>query len=144
MSRLRGPKSIKPSGPSAWAILNERVFGDNDIGGQHVLPKSEGLPLSWPDVFGRDAPMALEIGFNRGRFLRGLAEKFPERNLVGIEIQRRFVWRLANQLGRDGGPKNIRVLWADAKAVSRSIFPEPMFSDIYITFPDPWWKRRHV
>ena len=88
--------------------------------------------------------MAMEIGFNRGRFLRGLAEKFPERNLVGIEIQRRFVWRLANQLGRDGGPKNIRVLWADAKAVSRSLFPESMFSDIYITFPDPWWKRRHV
>ena len=135
---------IKPEGPAAWAILNEMVFGDNAIGGQDVAVRPEILPVDWSKVFGREARMGLEIGFNRGRFLKGLAELYSDRNFVGIEIQRRFCWRLANQLGSSDQVRNLRILWADAKLVTPALFPEPTFDDIYITFPDPWWKRRHA
>ena len=144
MTRLRGPKMIKPEGEKAWAILNELVFGDNATGGQDVAVRPEILPIDWSQVFGRDARMGLEIGFNRGRFLRGLATRHPDRNFIGIEIQRRFCWRLANQLGASETPNNLRILWADAKLVTPTLFPKPTFDDIYITFPDPWWKRRHA
>ena len=50
------------------ALLNAYLFGDNAIGGHDVTVKPESLPVDWAAVFGRAAPLNLEIGFNRGRF----------------------------------------------------------------------------
>jgi len=89
--------------------------------------------------------MSLEIGFNRGRFLSALAEEYPHQDFVGIEVRRRYCWLLANVLGdRLPEPNNLRIIWADAKAVTRHIFGREVLDNIYVTFPDPWWKNRHA
>jgi len=121
------------------------LFGDNALGGQNVDIRVEELPLDWGQVFGRKAPLSLEIGFNRGRFLCAMAERYPQQDFVGIEVRQKFCWRLANDLGRDlREPGNIRIIWADAKVVSKVIFGSGVLDNIYITFPDPWWKTRHA
>ena len=143
MPRLRGPKVIEPD-INAPFLLNHHLFGNHQSGGKTAKTLAERLPLDWASIFGRSAPMALEIGFNRGLFLESLAKREPGKNLLGIEIQRRFCWRLANLLAEDAeAPPNLRLIWADAKLVTETLLPSASVKDIYINFPDPWWKKRH-
>lgn len=145
MPRIRGHLAVLPKGPGAWALLNKTLFGSNEIGGHSVAVQPEVLPWQWSDTFGRKAPLHLEIGFNRGRFLRAMAAKHPERDFVGIEIRRRFCWRLTHMLNaEEPQPRNIRIIWADAKNVAPALFPPGCLEGIYVTFPDPWWKKRHA
>lgn len=145
MPRLRGPAVTLPRGADAWPLLNEHLFGGNQIGGHNVVPRPEVLPVDWSAIYGRAAPLHLEIGYNRGKFLVALARQLPGANVVGIEIRRRYCWRLANMLGPDPqAPRNLRFIWADARATSRVLFGAASLTGVYINFPDPWWKKRHA
>lgn len=144
MPRLRGPKLQAPRGEHAWPLLNKRLFGSNERGGHDVAPDPDALPVDWADVFGRAAPRTLEIGFNRGKFLRELALAWPDHDHVGIEIRRRYGWHFANVVGPKDAPRNVRVVWGDAKIVAPAIFGQGTLDAVFINFPDPWWKRRHA
>ena len=143
MSRLRGPKAVRPQSESS-ILLNQTLFGGHERGGKTVDPSLAEVPIDWAAVFGQSGPLALEIGFNRGVFLESLARVEPATNVLGIEIQRRFCWRLANLLAdASDAPPNIRLVWADAKLVTNTLLSPGSVKDIYINFPDPWWKKRH-
>ena len=145
MSRLRGPSIILPRGDDAWPLLNEKIYGDLESGGPSASPVEELVAeWDWEKAFDREAPLMLEVGFNRGKFITGLAERFPEHNVVGIEIRRKFVWRLAQVTSAKGAPRNLRVIWGDAKALMATIFGPASLDAMFVTFPDPWWKRRHA
>jgi tRNA (guanine-N7-)-methyltransferase len=145
VSRMRGPVQDKPEGPGAWVLLNAQLFGDNGIGGHNVAVRSEALPVDWSAIFGREAPRTLEIGFNRARFLQEITQAWPGHDHIGIELRRRYGWWLANTLGENPeAPQNLRILWADAKLVTPAIFKPGSLDAIFINFPDPWWKKRHV
>ena len=143
MPRLRGPAITLPNEEEAWSLLNKHIYGSHQQGGHHTQPDPKALPWSWRGKFDREAPLLLEVGFNRGNFLTALAEKFPHHNVVGIEIRRRFVWRLVQLLHNDRGPKNIRIVWGDAKILLPHLFTPQSVEGLFITFPDPWWKKRH-
>lgn len=148
MPRMRGQQIAMPDPESARIMLNARLFGDNALGGYDEVVRPDALPFSWPEAFGRDAPRTLEIGFNRGRFLRAMADRWPDHDHVGIEVRRRYVYRFAHLHGQaaDDGSlalKNVRVIWADAKRVTGPLFAAQKLSAIFINFPDPWWKKRH-
>lgn len=143
MPRLRGPAISLPPSEERWSYLNEAIFGDPDQGGFQRAPMERALPWSWDKAFDRSAPLMLEIGFNRGRFITALAEQYPENNVVGIEIRKRFGIRLAQQLATAGGPRNLRVIWGDGKVLMNALFQPESIHDMFVTFPDPWWKKRH-
>ena len=103
MPRLRGPAIELPPLEERWAYLNEAIYGSPLSGGHHKQPIDSAIPWNWSDAFGREAPLMLEVGFNRGRFITDLALRYPERNVVGIEIRRRFGIRLAQLCGQAGG-----------------------------------------
>ena len=143
MSRLRGPKAVLPKEDSRF-LLNRFFFGSHERGGQtpEVLP--ERIPVDWEQMFERSAPLAVEIGFNRGVFLTELSETEPSVNVLGIEIQRRYCWRLANLLEAEATrPQHLKMVWADAKIVTSVLLPADAVDAFYINFPDPWWKKRH-
>jgi tRNA (guanine-N7-)-methyltransferase len=145
MSRLRGPAIALPEGEEAWPLLNEKIYGSPTAGGPSASPVEELVARwDWAEAFGRNAPLMLEVGFNRGKFLTGLAERFPEHNVVGIEIRRKFVGRLAQLTASKGSPENLRVIWGDAKELMATIFGPASLDAMFVTFPDPWWKRRHA
>ena len=134
-----------PTGPDAWPLLNGALFGSNEIGGRTVAVQTHALPWDWSAVFGRTAPLHLEIGFARGHFLSALAAQNPESDYVGVEIRRLFCWRLTHLIGADhAAPRNVRIIWADAKLLCPVVFAPGNLTGIYITFPDPWWKKRHT
>ena len=143
MSRLRGPKAVLPRADSPF-LLNHELFGSHEYGGHTTEALENKSPIDWALKFGRVAPLEVEIGFNRGVFIEELASNCPSINVLGIEIQRRYCWRLANLLEDATHPfTNLKLIWADAKVVTSALMQPNSVDTIYINFPDPWWKKRH-
>ncbi len=99
-------------------------------------------PLDWGELFGRRAPLTLEIGFGAGEVLADLAIRHPEQDFIGIEVYRAGVGRLLGALGA-AGARNARVFCADAVEVLAQAFADDSLDNLLLYFPDPWPKKRH-
>ena len=103
----------------------------------------EGFPLKgkWnKDFFKNDAPIVLELGCGMGEYTVGLAEKFPNKNFIGIDIKGARMWQgaskaLEKQLNNVGFLR-IRIEWIEECFSSNEV------SEVWITFPDPQIKKR--
>jgi tRNA (guanine-N7-)-methyltransferase len=101
-----------------------------------------GTPRDFAQVFGRRAPLVLEIGFGNGEQLRHSAGAEPDRDFIGVEVHRPGVGRLLNALA-DADVGNVRVYQHDAvEVLEREIAPHAL-DEVRIYFPDPWPKKRH-
>lgn len=96
----------------------------------------------WKRDFGRDAPLALEIGPGRGGFALDHAARHPEIDLVLIE-SRRSDCELIRARAAKRGLANLLVLQGDARLLVPRLFPPGSLAAVYLQFPDPWWKKRH-
>jgi tRNA (guanine-N7-)-methyltransferase len=99
-------------------------------------------PLDFVALFGRDAPVHLEIGFGNGEALAAMAAAHPQNNYLGIEVHRPGVGVLLRRIEAEG-LTNVRVACTDAKELLERCIPESSLSAVYIFFPDPWHKKRH-
>jgi tRNA (guanine-N7-)-methyltransferase len=99
-------------------------------------------PLDLPTLFGRAAPVVLEIGFGNGEALAAMAEARPENDFLGIEVHRPGVGHLLNLLAARS-ITNVRVVIADAKEVLTARIPDASLAAVHLFFPDPWPKKRH-
>jgi tRNA (guanine-N7-)-methyltransferase len=99
-------------------------------------------PLRLEQVFGRNAPCTLEIGFGNGAHLAARAAAEPERNFLGVEVHRPGVGHLLLAAAA-AGITNLRVICHDAVDVLREQIPPAALNEIEILFPDPWPKKRH-
>jgi len=102
---------------------------------------SESL-LDFSTLFGRHAPVILEIGFGNGEALSATAAAFPQNNYLGIEVHRPGIGNLLLQLEKQG-LRNVRVICDDAKLVLRERILPMSLDAVYLFFPDPWPKTRH-
>ena len=99
-------------------------------------------PNQWREIFGRDAPMGVEIGFGMGQALIDWAESAPECNLVGVEIYRPGIGSTLLGIERRR-LANLRILEGDAATLVGEKFGAGSVDEIRIWFPDPWPKPRH-
>jgi tRNA (guanine-N7-)-methyltransferase len=99
-------------------------------------------PVDWPELFGADRPLILEIGFGRGTFLLHLAHQNPGANIVGLEISNRCLVAAENAATREK-LDNIRIIHSTAETALHHLFQPASISQIHINFPDPWFKSRH-
>ena len=99
-------------------------------------------PNEWAAVFGRSAPLGVEIGFGMGQATLEWAASQPQLNIVGIEIYRPGIGALLAGIERLGLP-NLRVLEGDATQLLSSKFEVGSLDEARILFPDPWPKKRH-
>ncbi len=93
-------------------------------------------------LFGRDAPVVLEIGFGMGDSLIEMATQQPEKNYIGIEVHKPGVGRLLAR-AHEAGLTNIRVYAEDAVQVLAQCIPDASLSALQLFFPDPWHKKKH-
>lgn len=105
------------------------------------LEISQG-PIVPSEVFGREAPVVLEIGFGMGDSLIEMATVQPEKNYIGIEVHRPGVGRLLSRAD-EAGLTNIRVYAEDAVQVLADCIPDGSLDVLQLFFPDPWHKKRH-
>jgi len=96
----------------------------------------------WSQIFGREAPVVLEIGFGMGDSLLEMAQAEPDKDFIGIEVHPPGVGRLINNAAEQQ-VKNLRVYMADAVDVLQDCIPDQSLSRVQIYFPDPWHKKKH-
>ncbi|ANB01689.1 tRNA (guanosine(46)-N7)-methyltransferase TrmB [Ectothiorhodospira sp. BSL-9] len=99
-------------------------------------------PLDLEALFGRRAPVTLEIGFGNGESLARMAADDPERDFIGVEVHRPGVGHLLQQV-EDQDLTNVRVACHDAVEMLNRQIPPGSLDRIQIYFPDPWPKKRH-
>ena len=115
----------------------------NNAWHRYVLPwLQEDWPVNWPELFGRRAPLVVEIGFGNGIFLIDQAKRYPDANVVGIELSWRWVQHLARRLD-DAGLMHVRLIHGEAQAALEHLFGSNSIHGVFINFPDPWPKKRH-
>ncbi len=104
-------------------------------------PVPEPPPADLAALFGRSAPVELEIGPGRARFLLARAREHPERDFLGAEMEEEYAL-IAQARAERLGLTNVRFLRLDGKAFVRRLTPGSL-SALHVYFPDPWPKKRH-
>lgn len=97
--------------------------------------------LDLPALFGRTAPVWLEIGFGGGEHLVHMAARYPGTDLIGCEP---FVNGVAMLLGkiREAGVANLRLHPGDVRDLF-DVLPDASLDKAFLNYPDPWPKTRH-
>jgi tRNA (guanine-N7-)-methyltransferase len=106
-----------------------------------VLPFTDA-PLDAEAVFGRRAPLALEIGFGMGDATAQVAAAQPAVDFIGVEVHEPGVGALLKRIGEQG-LANLRIVRHDAVEVLREMVPPASLAGVHVWFPDPWHKKRH-
>ena len=83
-------------------------------------------PLSLSEIFGRSAPVVVEIGFGMGNSLIEQAETHPDTDFIGIEVHAPGVGKLLDEVDKRG-LTNLRVYREDALAALEQCLPESKF-----------------
>jgi tRNA (guanine-N7-)-methyltransferase len=96
----------------------------------------------WHAVFGRDAPVEIEIGAGRGEVLLAFAAARPERSFFAVEWGWRQVERIRERAARRE-LSNVRAVSGDARCIVRHLVPAESVAAYHVYFPDPWPKTRH-
>jgi tRNA (guanine-N7-)-methyltransferase len=112
-----------------------------DLGPRFLLPFQAAL-LDPAAVFGRQAPLVLEIGFGMGDATAQIAAARPDVDFVGVEVHEPGVGALLKHIG-ERGLGNLRLVQHDAVEVLRHMIRPASLDGVHVFFPDPWHKKRH-
>ena len=99
-------------------------------------------PIALDEVFGREAPRILEVGFGMGESTATIAEGRPDEDFIAIEVHGPGVGNLC-KLAAEKGLTNLRIMQHDAVEVMRDMIGEGTLAGVHVFFPDPWHKKRH-
>jgi len=99
-------------------------------------------PVDLPALFGREAPVTLEIGFGMGASLVTMAQNTPHQNFLGIEVHAPGVGACLAS-AKEADVQNLRVMCHDAVEVLEKMIPDNSLRMVQLFFPDPWHKARH-
>ncbi|MET0283067.1 MAG: tRNA (guanine-N7)-methyltransferase [Polyangiales bacterium] len=106
-----------------------------------LAPEPPEGPLELATLLPGQGEIELEIGFGHGLFLYERAVARPDARLLGLEIKRKWAYLVAERCARRG-LRNVTVWAGDARGVLPRI-PDAAITRLFMSFPDPWWKKRH-
>jgi tRNA (guanine-N7-)-methyltransferase len=107
-----------------------------------LVPHSIDERLDFQRVFGRKAPIEVDIGCGDGAFLVEMAKLHPDCDFLGTE---RLLGRVRKSCRRasEAGLRNVRVLHLESLYTIRYLLPPGSVSVFHVLFADPWPKRKH-
>lgn len=121
------------------ATAGQRLALEN-LWDQYCLSPDQGYDFE--KVFGRKAPLIVEIGFGNGSSLADMAEANPHQDYLGIEVHRPGVGHLMMLLD-ERQISNVRIFNHDAIEILEQKIADASLAGVHLFFPDPWHKRRH-
>lgn len=113
-----------------------------DLGPEFLVDVSALTPIDPAAVFGRKAPLVVEIGFGMGKSFVEMAAADPDRNYLGIEVHPPGVGACMKS-AKALGLANVRIIQHDAYEVLKFCLQPESVDILQIFFPDPWPKARH-
>ncbi|MCU0967781.1 MAG: tRNA (guanosine(46)-N7)-methyltransferase TrmB [Rubrivivax sp.] len=93
-------------------------------------------------VFGRAAPVIVEIGFGMGDATALVAAAMPDHDFIGVEVHEAGVGALLRRIGEQQ-LTNLRIVRHDAVEVLQQMIAPASLAGVHLWFPDPWPKTRH-
>ena len=103
-------------------------------------PPYKPMAGHWRDsFFHNDHPIVLELGCGRGEYTVGLAQKYPDKNFIGVDIKGARMWAGAKQAVQQG-LTNAAFLRTNIEFIT-SFFAKDEVDEIWITFCDPQMKK---
>jgi len=107
-----------------------------------IIPTNYFAPLELEVIYGRRAPLEIDLGCGDGSFLAQIAVANPAHDFLGIERLRGRV-NSAKRKIIGGKLSNARVLRVETSYAVEKLLPAASVSVFHLMFPDPWPKRRH-
>ena len=101
----------------------------------HVLQYPENMPGNWHQHFGNAHPLTLELACGKGEYAVGLAQLYPERNFIGIDVKGNRIWVGAKQVLKEG-LHNVAFIRSQIGMIE-NYFSKDEVSEIWIPFADP-------
>ena len=92
--------------------------------------------------FKNDNPITVELACGRGEYTIGLAERFPGRNFIGVDIKGERIWK-GSTLATEGSLVNVGFLRTQILLIE-NFFDEHEIEEIWLTFPDPRPRKRDI
>lgn len=99
-------------------------------------------PYVWPEVFGRTAPVELDLGAGDGVYVEARARREPSRDFVAVERLLGRATKIAKKAVR-GELRNLRILRLESAYFLKNLCAAGSVDVITLRYPDPWPKRRH-
>ncbi len=98
--------------------------------------------LDLHDVFGRIAPLEIDLGCGGAGLIFERARNHPEWDFIGLEVRRPLVEAIEERRQREG-LENVRVFYANAAANLADLVEPGQVRMFHVHFPDPCFKKRH-
>ncbi|PTQ89399.1 tRNA (guanosine(46)-N7)-methyltransferase TrmB [Agitococcus lubricus] len=124
---------------SAYTASQQKGIDDY---GTYYLLETEARQFDQQQVFGRHAPLTVEIGFGMGFSLVEMALAAPERDFIGIEIHPNGLAQICYEAG-ERQLKNLRIIDGDALLMLEHYFTDASIDTVQLYFADPWPKKKH-
>jgi len=105
-------------------------------------PENIAEKVDFDDIFGRSAPVEMEVGSGKGTFLLEEARAYPEKNFFGIEWANKYYKYAVDRVVR-WSIRNVRFMRTDASAFIAEHIPDESIQTFHLYFPDPWPKKKH-
>ncbi|NCC50403.1 MAG: tRNA (guanosine(46)-N7)-methyltransferase TrmB [Spartobacteria bacterium] len=109
-----------------------RLYAENWLG-----------PIDLRPCYQHEAPLEIDVGCGKGRFLLARSAAFPDTNFLGIDRMLRRIRKVDRKLIRRS-QENVRLLRMEAYYAVSYLIPPTCVSTYYIFFPDPWPKKKHA
>lgn len=108
---------------SSWNVIEQ---------GKELFESVKG---NWNDFFQNDHPLVIELACGRGEYTVGLAERFPNKSFIGIDIKGDRIWK-GSQYAIENGLQNVAFLRTNIFFLC-DFFEKGEVDEIWLTFPDP-------
>lgn len=103
-------------------------------------PPYEPMAGQWREkYFHNNNPIVVELGCGRGEYTVGLAERYPDKNFIGVDIKGARMWAGAKQ-AIEKGLNNVAFLRTQIEFITE-FFSAGEIDEIWITFCDPQMKK---
>jgi len=103
----------------------------------------DGAPLDLPGVFGRHAPVVLEVGFGMGEATAEMAAAQLDHDVLAVDVHTPGHGNLLRLVEHER-LTNVRVASGDARVLLAEMLPSASLAAVRVFFPDPWPKARHA
>jgi tRNA (guanine-N7-)-methyltransferase len=107
-----------------------------------IAEEDLSTPLSAESLFGRTAPLQIEVGSGKGLFLAHATASLPAHDFLGIEMAAKYARFAAARLA-GCACANGKVVHGDGVRIFHDRLADQSVEAVHVYFPDPWWKRRH-